>query len=76
MRLNLKKISFFFLIHLGYAVYSYVSSSVGDIGLLINLQSERDYVYLENRVEAFLIKAQVNKYMYILYYMYMFVLYL
>ncbi|CAB4379202.1 unnamed protein product [Rhizophagus irregularis] len=43
---------------LGYSVFSYVSSSVGEIGLLINLQSERDSVYLENRVEAFLIKAQ------------------
>ncbi|RIA82106.1 Metalloenzyme, LuxS/M16 peptidase-like protein [Glomus cerebriforme] len=43
---------------LGYSVYSYVSSSVGEIGLIINLQSERDSVYLENRVEAFLIKAQ------------------
>jgi hypothetical protein len=46
-------------------VYSYVSSSVGEMGLLINLQSERDSVYLENRVEAFLIRAQVNKYTYI-----------
>ncbi|GBB90257.1 hypothetical protein RclHR1_17150001 [Rhizophagus clarus] len=43
---------------LGYSVYSYVSSSVGEMGLLINLQSERDAIYLENRVEAFLIKAQ------------------
>ncbi len=58
----LKKIfnlnSFFIL--LGYAVYGYASSSIGATGLLINLQSEIDTVYLENRIEAFLIKAQVN----------------
>lgn len=65
--LNLKNNKTFvcFIIHLGYSVFSYVSSSVGDIGLLINLQSERDSVYLENRVEAFLIRAQVNIFMFI-----------
>ncbi|CAI2166636.1 8731_t:CDS:10 [Funneliformis geosporum] len=43
---------------LGYSVYSHVNSSIGEIGLLINLQSEKNSTYLENRVEAFLIKTQ------------------
>ncbi|CAG8571116.1 16391_t:CDS:10 [Funneliformis caledonium] len=43
---------------LGYSVYSYARISIGEIGLLINLQSEIDAIYLENRIEAFLINAQ------------------
>ncbi|CAI2162512.1 19914_t:CDS:10 [Funneliformis geosporum] len=39
----------------------YPSSSIGEAGLLINLQSVRDPIYLENRIEACLMEAQKKK---------------
>ncbi|RKP06928.1 Metalloenzyme, LuxS/M16 peptidase-like protein [Thamnocephalis sphaerospora] len=41
---------------LGYLVFSGVRKQPGVMGLRIIIQSERDPIYLENRIEAFLIK--------------------
>ncbi|OAD72736.1 ubiquinol-cytochrome c reductase core subunit 1 [Phycomyces blakesleeanus NRRL 1555(-)] len=43
---------------LGYAVYSEVYIEYGITGLTITVQSERDPIYLENRVEVFLDKLR------------------
>ncbi|KAI8967298.1 Metalloenzyme, LuxS/M16 peptidase-like protein [Mycotypha africana] len=43
---------------LGYLVFSGVRKQTGSMGLRFILQSERDTVYLENRIEAFLTKLR------------------
>ncbi|OBZ83270.1 Insulin-degrading enzyme [Choanephora cucurbitarum] len=43
---------------LGYLVFSGVRKQTGSMGLRFILQSERDTIYLENRIEEFLIKLR------------------
>ncbi|CAG8464961.1 16775_t:CDS:10 [Cetraspora pellucida] len=43
---------------LGYYVWSTVEEGTGSIALKIGIQSEKDPIYLENRIEEFLIKLQ------------------
>jgi insulysin len=44
---------------LGYLVFSGVRKQPGMMGFRIIIQSERDPIYLENRIEAFLIRLEV-----------------
>ncbi|KAI9477913.1 MAG: Metalloenzyme, LuxS/M16 peptidase-like protein [Benjaminiella poitrasii] len=43
---------------LGYLVFSGVRKQAGSMGLRLILQSERDTIYLENRIEEFLLKLR------------------
>lgn len=50
------------IVLLGYLVFSGVRKQTGSMGLRFIIQSERDTVYLENRIEEFLEKLLVSLY--------------
>jgi insulysin len=45
---------------LGYLIFSGVRNQPGSMGLRIIIQSERHPIYLENRIEAFLVQLEAS----------------
>jgi len=54
-----KLINYYYYYYLGYLVSSGLRNYIGSLGLRVKVQSEKDTVHLENRIEAFLNKLQV-----------------
>jgi len=61
---------------LGYMVFSSIVRTGGLQGFRIIVQSERSALYLETRIEAFLLEMEVKNYFYFIFYLGFYIVYL